>query len=106
MRKLKTLKDFNIYYSTICKKHPENGEQCGDNWMYCCREVMNESNTVTKEGLDIKELQETAKEWIKELEHNAYSDSNEPFAHEYSDGRKYCNGAIKWIEHFFNLEES
>lgn len=53
-----------------------------------------------------KDLQEVAREWIKELENNAYADRNERYTELYSDGRRYCTSVINWIEDFFNLEET
>jgi len=49
-------------------------------------------------------IRSAAREWINELEDNAYDPENEQFTEEYPDGRRYCTGAINWIKKFFNLE--
>lgn len=81
--KLKTLKDFGIYYL----RNDANAEYL--------------KNLLKQEA--IKYIKELEKEYFKELKNP--NGRNKAFYHEQQLRMTYLNAQIIWIKHFFNITE-
>ena len=70
----------------------------------------------TKDSVDVDDLRDVAREWIKEIEiilncdNKRFLESNDKWLQKWIDETSYRgnwdrDALIYWIKHFFNLEE-